>query len=70
MRGIRTNMRPLAWSALLASTMLAGVTPAFAADVAAAPAGSTALSEVIVTAEKREENLQSVTMSDPPIFVF
>ncbi|MGI8841362.1 MAG: TonB-dependent receptor [Caulobacteraceae bacterium] len=54
-----------AWAALLASTMLAGVAPAVAAP-AAAPAetnGATSLSEVIVTAEKREENLQHAPMS-------
>jgi iron complex outermembrane receptor protein len=42
---------------LLATTMLAGVSVARAA---APPAGSTALGEVIVTAQKRSENLQSV----------
>jgi len=67
MRGNRTfgrvGVRPLAWSALLASTMLAGVTPAIAADATAAPGGATALSEVIVTAEKREQNIQAVPMS-------
>ena len=68
MRDIRTigraSVRPLAWSALLASTMLMGVTPALAAEATAATAGGgTALSEVIVTAEKREQNLQAVPMS-------
>jgi iron complex outermembrane recepter protein len=56
-----------AWPAmLLASTVLGGATSALAA-AAPAPATDastgTALSEVVVTAEKREENIQSVPMS-------
>jgi outer membrane receptor protein involved in Fe transport len=43
---------------LLASTMLVGVTPAFAADQQAAE-----VDEVIITAQKREENLQDVPVS-------
>ncbi|HLZ83962.1 MAG TPA: TonB-dependent receptor [Caulobacteraceae bacterium] len=49
----------------MASTMLAG-RPALAADAAATAAstgGGTEIGEVIVTAEKREENLQHVAMS-------
>jgi iron complex outermembrane receptor protein len=42
---------------LLATSMLAGVG---VAQAAAAPSGSTALGEVIVTAQKRSENLQAV----------
>ena len=51
-------------AALLASTMLASVGAARAADVAATSASSgTTLGEVIVTAAKREENLQKVAIS-------
>ena len=50
----------------MASTVLAG-TPALAADATAAASDSsgagTQISEVIVTAQKREENLQHVAMS-------
>ncbi len=50
----------------MASTILAG-TPALAADAAATASassgGGTEIGEVIVTAEKREENLQHVAMS-------
>jgi outer membrane receptor protein involved in Fe transport len=51
-------------SALLASTMLAGP-PARAADAdaTAADASAAQTGEIIVTAEKREESLQSVAMS-------
>jgi iron complex outermembrane receptor protein len=49
---------------LMASTMLASVGAARAADVTAASAPSgTTLGEVIVTAAKREENLQKVAVS-------
>ena len=59
--------RPVGWAILMASTMLAG-TPALAAaaaasDAAAASGSSTEIGEIIVTAEKREENLQHVAMS-------
>jgi iron complex outermembrane receptor protein len=51
-------------AALMASTMLASVGAAHAADIAATSAASgTTLGEVIVTASKREENLQKVSMS-------
>ncbi len=55
------------WALLMASTMLAG-TPALAAEPASAvqadtATGATELGEVIVTAEKRSENVQSVPMS-------
>jgi outer membrane receptor protein involved in Fe transport len=51
-------------AALMASTMLAGAGVSHAADVAAASASSgTTLGEVIVTASKREENLQKVAVS-------
>ena len=47
------NRRTLGWSALLASTVLAGA-PARAADAAAAnDSSATSLGEIIVTAEKR-----------------
>jgi outer membrane receptor protein involved in Fe transport len=58
----RLDRRAIGWSALLASTILAG-TPARAADATNAAAGATSLSEVIVTAEKRTENVQNVPMS-------
>jgi iron complex outermembrane recepter protein len=63
-RPARTSRR--AWPAmLLASTVLGGAGSSFAA--AAAPSADAsagiALSEVIVTAEKREENIQKVPMS-------
>jgi outer membrane receptor protein involved in Fe transport len=61
-----TGVHPAGWALLMASTMLAG-TPtwaAAAADTAAAAAtGSTEIGEVIVTAEKREEDVQKVPMS-------
>jgi outer membrane receptor protein involved in Fe transport len=64
--GLRALIGPrsLGWGALLASTVLA-TTPSLAAEAAstAAAPGATALSEVIVTAEKREENVQSIPMS-------
>ena len=51
-------------AALMASTMLAGAGAGHAADVAATSASSaTTLGEVIVTASKREENLQKVAVS-------
>lgn len=46
-------------AALFASTMLAGL-PAFAAEAAAGP---TTIDEVIVTAQKRQENVQKVPLS-------
>jgi iron complex outermembrane recepter protein len=60
------GLRPAGWAALMASTVLGG-TPALAADAAAAAADSTGsgtqIGEIIVTAQKREENLQHVAMS-------
>ena len=60
------EIRPAGWAALMASTVLAG-TPALAAEAADATAasagGGTQIGEIIVTAEKREENLQHVAMS-------
>ncbi len=53
--------RPLGMAALLASSILAG-SPALAAE-AVASSGATDVSEVIVTAQKREENIQKVPMS-------
>jgi iron complex outermembrane receptor protein len=53
--------RPLGWSILIASTILSG-TPVLAADAAAGSGGS-AISEIIVTSQKREESLQHVAMS-------
>src|SRR4051812_8156395 len=47
--------------ALLATTMLAGVPAAFAAEAAAA-AGPT-VEELVVTAQKREENIQDVPVA-------
>lgn len=67
LNGTRAHLggHPAAWAALMASTVLAGVTPAVAAAAGAAADtnGATSLSEVIVTAQKREENLQNVSMS-------
>ena len=59
----RNGLAVAGWSlssALLASTMLAGP-PARAADATDASVAQT--TEVIVTAEKREENLQAVAAS-------
>ncbi len=56
----------LRWSAaLFASTMLSGITAphAVAAAAAAAASSATSLEEIVVTAQKREENLQSVPVS-------
>ena len=47
---------------LMASTMLAG-TPVLAAEAAGASPGSNTFGEIIVTASKREENIQKVPMS-------
>ncbi|MDR3513924.1 MAG: TonB-dependent receptor [Caulobacteraceae bacterium] len=63
--GRSDNRRRVTPAILLATTMLAGASGAHAAAAtaaaAAAPAGdSTALQEVIVTAQKRSENIQSV----------
>ncbi len=49
--GQRVKVRPALWPALLATTMLTGVTSAFA---------DTTVETVIVTAEKRTEDLQKV----------
>ncbi|HEX5378220.1 MAG TPA: TonB-dependent receptor [Phenylobacterium sp.] len=46
-------------AALLATSMLAGVPAAFAADTSAGPT----LEELVVTAQKREENLQDVPVA-------
>jgi outer membrane receptor protein involved in Fe transport len=53
----QARARAVAPAMLLASTMLAGVTPAFAAP------GSSQVQELIVTAQKREENVQKVPLS-------
>ena len=64
--GLRSGaLAPTTLAVLMASTMLAGG-PAAAADATAADAtagGGTAISEVIVTAQKRSENIQHVAMS-------
>ena len=44
---------------LLATTMLAGVPAAFAAEAAAGPT----VEELVVTAQKREENVQDVPVA-------
>ena len=63
----RRRLRGATWSAtLLASTMLTGAGVAFAADQPAAQgaaAPSSQLGEIIVTAQKRSENIQKVPMS-------
>jgi iron complex outermembrane receptor protein len=61
------KLRPAGWAALMATTVLAG-SPALAAEAAGAAAaasssGGTEIGEVIVTAEKREENVQKVPLS-------
>jgi len=56
----RAITAPIGLAALLATTCLAA-RPALAADAPAA--GSTALAEIVVTAEKRSENIQKVPMS-------
>ena len=53
------GLRSVQIAALMASTTLAG-TPALAAEVAAAPRD---VGEIVVTASKREENIQKVAMS-------
>ncbi len=56
------RMAPAGVALLLATTCLrAG--PALAADVAAAAGNATAVGEIVVTAEKRSENIQKVPMS-------
>ncbi|HEY1414487.1 MAG TPA: TonB-dependent receptor [Caulobacteraceae bacterium] len=57
----RTGAAPVGVAALLATTCLVAH-PAFAADAAAGP-NVTSLSELVVTAEKRSENIQKVPMS-------
>ncbi|HEY4940431.1 MAG TPA: TonB-dependent receptor [Rhizomicrobium sp.] len=59
MRGISTSGRVSLWQLLLTSTMLTGVTPAFAADVEK----PTGIETVVVTAEKRSEDLQKAPLS-------
>ncbi|HEY2660523.1 MAG TPA: TonB-dependent receptor [Caulobacteraceae bacterium] len=65
----RRGLRRATWSAtLLASTMLTGIGSALAAaaDAPAAPAANAAtsqLGEIVVTAQKRSENIQKVPMS-------
>jgi len=56
------RLRRAAWSvSLLASTMLTGVGAAMAAPAAGDTSGG--VSEVIVTAQKRSEDIQKVPMS-------
>ena len=55
--GVR--VRPALWQLLLTTTMLTGVSPTFAAD-AERPTG---IETVVVTAEKRSENLQSAPLA-------
>jgi iron complex outermembrane receptor protein len=54
-----TRGRAAFGAALLATSMLAGVPAAFAADAAAGPT----VEEIVVTAQKKEENLQSVPVA-------
>ncbi|MHB8530503.1 MAG: TonB-dependent receptor [Caulobacteraceae bacterium] len=60
------GLRPTGWALLMASTVLAGA-PCLAAEAvrtaAVEPGAATEIGEVVVTAEKREENLQAVPMS-------
>ncbi len=53
------RVRPALWQLLLTTTMLTGVSSAFAAD-AERPTG---IETVVVTAEKRSENLQSAPLA-------
>ena len=55
--GVR--VRPALWQLLLTSTMLTGVSPAFAAETDRAAGIET----VVVTAEKRSEDMQKVPLS-------
>ena len=57
--GVLSGGRGAGWAILLATTALAGAHSALAAEAN----GPTTLQEVIVTAQKREENLQSVPVS-------
>src|SRR4051794_17835536 len=57
-RSSHIHVRPLLGPVLLASTMLSGIPAAYAADPE--PSG---LETVVVTAEKRSENLQKVPMN-------
>jgi iron complex outermembrane receptor protein len=51
--------RPALWTALLASSMLTGIAPAIAQQTAS----SSSVETVVVTAQKRSENLQKVPLS-------
>jgi len=53
------RVRLLGSTLLLASTMLTGVSPVFAQEAAS----TSGIEEIVVTAQKRSENLQSVPMS-------
>ena len=59
MRGTFLGARPTLWQMLLATSMLTGVTPAFAADGGKA----TGIETVVVTAEKHSEDLQRTPLS-------
>ena len=47
----------------MASTLLAGATAAYAQQVGSVSSEAPALEEIVVTAQKRSENLQSVPIS-------
>ncbi len=57
-----TRMAPAGVALLLATTCLSAG-PALAADAAATAGNATAVGEIVVTAEKRSENIQKVPMS-------
>src|SRR5688572_28790321 len=51
------------FAALLTTTMLSGIAPAAAQETTAAEAASPTIDEIVVTAQKRAENLQDVPLS-------
>ena len=59
MRRVTSGARPALWQLLLTTTMLTGVTPAHAADADR----STGIETVVVTAEKRSEDIQKAPLS-------
>jgi iron complex outermembrane recepter protein len=63
MRSIRFAAGPTTLALLLGSTALAAAPGVHAAEAAASAGGSTVIGEIIVTSQKREENLQHIAMS-------
>src|SRR5512141_289264 len=56
---LQARVRPALWQLLLTTTMLTGVSPVFAADADK----TTGIETVVVTAEKRSEDIQKVALS-------